>query len=179
MNRIARICLAALVTVATSSCQMNIRLREAALADIANAKICCDSYRDFSFKPLALGENPVSIDASSPAFMFDTGKSFFAAYSLPPIFTPLEIAARGSYVTAGIFQPVFLILDRDRKPVQRIPNSIMKVSETSVIPRGSFRIGSDRNAEAYLVVLTTPEIVNGRTAIIDRAIQTRIIKGTY
>ena len=47
-------------------------------------RVCCDSVSQFKYEALpAQGSTEFSLNAESPAFAFETGKSYFKAYALP------------------------------------------------------------------------------------------------
>jgi hypothetical protein len=59
---------------------------------LAQAKICCSSYREMPFVKLALGqESAGALTAESPVYAFGEGRSFFAAFELPANVKRLEV----------------------------------------------------------------------------------------
>src|SRR3990170_1971900 len=65
------------------------------MARYKDARICCQSPRNFSYEELKLGDSKMlELDDNSPAFHFDTGKSYFKAFSLPPYAGPYEISVQ-------------------------------------------------------------------------------------
>lgn len=59
---------------------------------LAQAKICCSTYREMPFAGLALGqETSGTLTAESPVYAFGEGRSFFAAFELPASAKRLEV----------------------------------------------------------------------------------------
>jgi len=68
------------------------------LKALAQAKPCCASLAELPFRPIEReGLIKLEIGSDSPAFVFDSGKSFFAAFRLPDWPRPLALHLR----TAG------------------------------------------------------------------------------
>lgn len=53
------------------------------------AKVCCESLSEIPFEELSPGDSKsFDLNEESPAFAFDTGKSYFKAFRLPPLTAP-------------------------------------------------------------------------------------------
>lgn len=77
LRTIASVCISLLVV----SCSSLPRQSEY----LAGALPCCANVSQFQFEQMKQGEELISsISESSPAFGFPTGKSYFAAFQLPP-----------------------------------------------------------------------------------------------
>ncbi len=131
--RAARLAVAACALLAVSGCAAptSVALRDSLEA----APDCCASERDFNYQTLAVGERrKVELSASSPAHEFPTGKSYYAAFRLPPKPRPLNLQVR-SLVSGGLtlaeaylFYPVVAVLDADYRPRSVISMPPDKVS---------------------------------------------------
>ncbi len=88
-----------------------------AVDSLRDAKECCQSMAEFRYEPLPEGKRvDFTLDASSPAFRFETGKSYFKVFSLPkrpfPYYVRIKSFALGETVTAAhIFYPQLALLD--------------------------------------------------------------------
>lgn len=88
--------------------EMPISTARQALAD---APVCCDAIKAFPFQPIpASFSADVTLDASAPAYRFDSGKSFFRAFELPRESKSFEIRL---YSQAGdtVLAPSVILLD--------------------------------------------------------------------
>lgn len=148
----------------------------AAMDALARAKSCCASLAELPYRRLEReGSIALEIGPDSPAFDFDTGKSFFAAYRLPDWPHPLEIRLTSradvpllSLMDANrpVFSPALLILDA-RFRVKRIVHEpeglrVKAYSQSQGGPAlevaGEVYIGEASQEAAYLVILTTDEL---------------------
>ena len=78
---------------------------------LADAPICCDAISTFTFQPIPANFSAdVTLDASAPAYRFDSGKSFFRAFELPRESKSFEIRL---YSQAGdtVLAPSVMLLD--------------------------------------------------------------------
>jgi hypothetical protein len=88
-----------------------------AVDNLRDAKECCQSMAEFRYEPLAEGKRvDFTLDASSPSFRFETGKSFFKAFSLPkkqiPYYVHIKSFALGGAIRdAHIFYAQLALLD--------------------------------------------------------------------
>lgn len=110
---------AACASLAVSGCApTSLALRES----LATAPDCCASEHEFSYPALGVGERlKVELGAASPAHEFSTGKSYYAAFRLPPQPRPLNVQVR-SFISGGLtlaeaylFYPVVAVLDADHR----------------------------------------------------------------
>ena len=89
---------------------------------LETAAVCCTSMSEFKYTPLVISdEKDITLGAESPAYVFETGKSFFAAYRLPAWSGPYQIRAEAQsrHLRSGMFAPSVLVLDRDFKVTRR------------------------------------------------------------
>ncbi|WP_222911354.1 MalM family protein [Pseudomonas sp. DNDY-54] len=78
---------------------------------LADAPVCCDAIKAFPFQPIPANFSAdVTLDASAPAYRFDSGKSFFRAFELPRESKSFEIRL---YSQAGdtVLAPSVMLLD--------------------------------------------------------------------
>ena len=135
---------------------------------LSDAPSCCASLADLPFAPLdPSGRVVLDIDERSPAFAFETGKSFFAAFRLPDGPRPLEVSvtSRMPFAALGplrpIFNPALAVLDAHHRVVRLFhePEDFAvrtPVSEPAGLEvAGAVYIGEAPEQAAYLVVLTT------------------------
>jgi len=85
---------------------------------LADASICCDAIADFLFQPIPVTfSGDVTLDATAPAYRFDSGKSFFRAFALPKGSKSFEIRL---YSQAGktVLAPSAMLLDSNLRPTR-------------------------------------------------------------
>jgi Maltose operon periplasmic protein precursor (MalM) len=133
--RATKLAVAACVLLAVCGCApTSLALRDSLVA----APDCCASERDFSYQALDMGERvKAELGAASPAHEFSSGKSYYAAFRLPPQPRPLNVQVR-SVVSGGLtlaeaylFYPVVAILDADHRvrsvvavPPEKVDSSV-------------------------------------------------------
>jgi maltose operon protein len=155
--------------------------RESALESFAAAPSCCRAMGEFRFEPLNAGDTVrFDLAAGSPAFVFDTGKSYFRAFALP--------GARGytvrvqSYMMgdqidkAYLFFPHVVTLDDRYRVVRTMAPDAFELRkagfaeiarETWGLPwklEGALRFDAGNAGERYLVVLTTDALLARSTS---------------
>ncbi|HEY6280639.1 MAG TPA: MalM family protein [Burkholderiales bacterium] len=147
-------------------------------SDLETAAVCCASYEQFYFQPLKLGATEsATIDRSSTAFLFDGGKSYFKAFSLPVAAKPYFVIVSSYFVDKEkrsgepyIFSPVVMFLDADYHVTRKVDNGI-------VIPINSgnsmnhawleMEIAMNPRAagERFMVIYTTTALLNQATLL--------------
>lgn len=140
---------------------------------LIEAPNCCASLAKLPYRDLNHDSSiSSSLDARSPAFNFDTGKSFFAAYRIAGLPRPAMIEVSSFSVISFflnpamkglIFAPVVLVLDKDFQ-VRRIlnpgePHSGCATNSSSEVYQLHVDITEPSDQAAYLVVLTTQEML--------------------
>jgi hypothetical protein len=145
--------------------------------------ICCDSLAELPVEPLQLGDKKsFELGDGSPAYRFDTGKSYFRAFLLPQGPYPYRATVRSFLVgdtikAAYLFFPQLLTLDANRKVVRTTVPETFSLERTELLETmretGGIRhkleggltfTGENRN-ERYLIVLTTDELLRGKTPV--------------
>lgn len=126
-------------------------------ATLQNQRACCATFADLDYKPLIIeSELTFPLGPNSQVFDFTTGKSYFAAFSLP---TGQSRGIRVSSFFNGMvigqyLQPIFLFLDDQKQPVAAVtPN--LRFSDTRLTSDAQM-IGGVRvpDTAAFLVIHT-------------------------
>lgn len=126
---------------------------------LQQAPVCCNGYAEFNYVPLEIDQpKSVRFAKDSPAFAFDTGKSYFYAARLPPFSAPLLLTIESEGVVAGegrtsVFRPEVMLLDDGYRMTRRIAGDTFKRSNTAMLSGGVF-INQDNAAETYVVIFT-------------------------
>jgi maltose operon protein len=155
------------------------------------AQPCCASMADLPFRQLPVGQ-PVKIEltASSPAYLFDSGKSYFAAYALPAFTGPCRIVVESFMIgdqidKAYLFFPHVLTLDGDHRVVRSAGRDLFTLqkagmTETWGLPHklaGAIEVREENRDERYLVILTTEELLRARTSLATMKVVPFILPG--
>lgn len=166
---------------------------ETAVDSLRNAPGCCESNAQFSYEPLVEGEGVrFPLDASSDAFDFPSGKSYFKAFRLPASALPYRIRvtsfALGEHIrNAHVFYPQIALLDEGFTVIrQSAPGDFAMrkaglgetAAETWGLPvkiEGSVLVDNPR--AKYLVVYTTEERLRSATAYATMRIVPIILPG--
>lgn len=144
------------------------------------APVCCQFFSEFPFEELRPGDSKsFDLNEESPAFVFDTGKSYFKAFRLPPFSAPYQVSVR-SYIlgndlrSAYIFIPQALLLNDRYEVVRNIDFRYLKlekagfaetVKETWGIMRkleGHIDMTEENRKECFLVILTTDKLLTAK-----------------
>lgn len=164
------------VLVLLASCATLVTY-ETARASLQSAAVCCESMAQFRYEPLAEGEEVrFNLDASSTAFVFESGKSYFKAFRLPGKTLPYRVkvtsfALGDTIERAHIFNPQVALLDDSFAIVgQRAPGDFTfgkagfsEAAEKTWGLRLKFE-GSvlvDNPRARYVVIFTTPRLMTG------------------
>lgn len=152
---------------------------------------CCRTMAEFPIKKLPeSGSVTVELDARSPAYVFDTGKSYFQLLDLPAFRTPYRIAIE-SYMLgddinhAYIFFPQVLILDKDHQVLRRPGRDQFELKRTGMTETwglqyklsASLAFTEENRHERYLVIVTTEELLATRTSLTTRKVVPIILPG--
>ncbi len=160
------------------------------------AGVCCMSIADLPTDRLQPGDTiNFRLDARSPAFRFTTGMSYFRAFTLPRDLYPYKISVSsylvGDYLTSAyLFFPQVITLDEHHQIVRSTGPGTFRISRTGFMEAlktgGDFRYklegdlvftGQNRE-ERYLVVLTTEELLRGKSPIPDDEVPMMIAGGS-
>ena len=147
------------------------------------APICCESMKDFAFESIGIGDSvSFDLDENSPAFLFQTGKSYFKAYAIPQSSYPYQVSIK-SYMlgeqseSAYIFYPRIITLDEEFR-VERSTDlqcfQILRVGFLEWLKQpgalwykieGSIAFTEENSSEKYLVIITTDELLHAKTPL--------------
>ena len=147
-----------------------------AVASLRDAKECCRFMAEFRYEPLLEGKRAdFQLDASSPAFRFESGKSFFKAFSLPkkklPYYVRIRSFALGETIkTAHIFYSQLALLDEHYRVVAKNDPAAVFVTKAGVTETASVSWTAlgvkfedvllvDHPDARYVVIYTTDEML--------------------
>lgn len=96
------------------------------------AEVCCTGYEQFNFVPLNVGDSEsLTINRSSPAFLFETGKSYFQAFRLPVANKPYAVIIQSHFVenrtrsgASYVFSPAVVFLDAGYRVTRRLDKAL-------------------------------------------------------
>ena len=160
------------------------------------APSCCTSMTELPVEPLQPGDKKsFTLGLGSPAYRFSTGKSYFRVFALPGGPYPYKITVSsylvGDYLKSSyIFYPQLITLDRDRRVVRSTGPGSFSVAHAdfleSLRTAGGFRhkIEGDltftgtNGDERYLAVLTTDELLRGKTPFPSEEVPMLILGGS-
>lgn len=156
-------------------------------AKLAEAKVCCNKFAELPYAKLALPEmRSVKLDAASPAYIFDSGKSYFAAFEMPPWTTPYEVSIEAISI-GGAFLPKVKILDSQFKIVRTLDAKYPYVSAGNI----EFFVNRENESERYMIIhssaveggtpgmIVNPTIVPIGTAVIQLGATERRVTVPY
>jgi maltose operon protein len=147
-------------------------------SDLETAAVCCERYEQFYFQPLKLGATEsVTIDRSSTAFLFDGGKSYFKAFSLPVAGKPYFVIVSSYFVDKEkrsgepyIFSPVVMFLDADYRVTRKVDNGIViPINAGNSMNQATLEMEIAMNPRAaderFMVIYTTTALLNQATIL--------------
>jgi hypothetical protein len=177
-NRILKNWLCSVLAVLLLTCCATVGPLDTARRGLDAAAACCSSYAQIHYEPLVIGsaEN-ITIDGGSPAYPFDTGKSYFKAYRLPVTAKPYAVFIHSFVVESQsrsgdsyVFRPVVMFLDAGfnvtrtlEKDFDASINSGDSLNQASL----QMRIAVNPRAlyERYMVIYTTAERLGQATLL--------------
>jgi maltose operon protein len=147
-----------------------------AMDSLRDATECCQSMADFRYEPLPEGKRvDLQLNASSPAFRFESGKSFFKAFSLPekrlPYYVRIKSFALGETIkTAHIFYPQAALLDEHYRMVAKNDPAAVFVTKAGIAETASVSwtalgikfedaLPVNQPDARYVVIYTTDEML--------------------
>ena len=147
-------------------------------SDLETAAVCCERYEQFNFQLLKLGATEsITIDRSSPAFVFDGGKSYFKAFSLPVAGKSYFVIVSSHFVdkekrsgTPYIFSPVVMFLDADYRVTRKAEKGFVNpVNSGNSMNQATLEVEIAINPRAanerFMVVYTTKALLNQMTLL--------------
>lgn len=168
---------AVLLGLFATSCA-TVRPLDAAKRELATAAECCASYAQFYFEPLNFSETEsITINRESPAFQFDTGKSYFKAFRLPVTDKSYVIIIQSYFIedttrsgASFVFSPAVMFLDAGYSVTRRLDKgfyaaidaggSLSKARLETEIP-----INPRSAAEKFVVIYTTAALLEKATIL--------------
>jgi len=140
--------------------------------------------KDFKFETIMIGDSKSFVlNETSPAYLFDTGKSFFKAFALPQFSYPYHVFVK-SYMlgqspeTWYIFFPKVITLNKDFEVVRSTDFRSFQFQRAGVMEtaketfgvmykiEGHISFTEENNAERYLIILTTEELLGAKTYLV-------------
>jgi hypothetical protein len=148
-----------------------------------DATTCCASMGDFVYEPIAVGDSKnFDLNEKSPAYPFDTGKSFLKAFKLPQSSYPYVVSIssymlRDHLEKAYIFFPHVITLDEEFKVVRSRGVSTFHFQRAGFLEttrqtwglmykvEGQVYFTEDNISEKYCVILTTDELLGAKSSV--------------
>jgi len=156
---------------------------ETVIKSYQEASICCETMKDFVFESIAIGDSKsFDLNERFPAYLFDTGKSFFKAFALPQSSYPYQVSIK-SYMLGGhiksayIFYPKVMTLNKDFEVVRSTDPWSFQLQKAGFIEtakqtwglmykiEGHISFTEENKAEKYLIILTTDELLRAKTSL--------------
>lgn len=155
----------------------------AVLRQYNEVPVCCTSLTELPVEPLRLGDK-INFDMGdgSPAYQFDTGKSYFRAFALPKGPYPYKVTVRSFLIgddlkTSYFFFPRLITLDENRKVVRTTGEETFTLHGAGYFEtmlqtaglrhklEGGLSFSDVSLGERYLVILTTNELLQAKTPV--------------
>lgn len=147
--------------------------REAAVSALSAATVCCHDMSTLPYKELPVGSGQVvPIDASSPVYRFEEGKSYLAAYHLPVNSGDLRITVEG-IIDHTLFNPIALLLDSHFKVTRKLGSETFKYEPAkfmsgdrmeAVFTVDRSQVGNPNN-ESYMLIYTDESKLGEMTTV--------------
>ena len=148
----------------------------AANKSLAEAMPCCDSFASLPFESLPLDQTVVkTLDSNSPAFLFESGKSFVIGYELPETNRPFDIEISSIAAEDRVFSPSVTMLDSHFNITRTFGQDAFAYKSADLINGERLQsnlvdIGGFKD-ERYLVIYTTDQQRMGTTTMVHPAKQ--------
>jgi hypothetical protein len=139
---LGRLLLATGLAFALAGCGPSLLQMRGTLTDSA---VCCQRLSELPYSTLSPGESTV-LTVGPPAYRFEGGKSYFAAYSVPTLAAPARLqvesymqVAMASLSEEGqyIFAPQLLLLDERHAPLRSLP---LRMRRMAYVPVTEFAV---------------------------------------
>jgi hypothetical protein len=151
------------------------------------ASICCESINEFNFESIQIGDTKsFDLNEKSPAYIFETGKSYFKAFVLPQSSYPYQVSV-SSYMSvpvdiywAYIFFPQVLTLNKSYEVVRSTDPKNFRLRDNGFISskiEGQISFTEKNMSEKYLVILTTNELLKAKTSTYTLRFESMTIDG--
>jgi hypothetical protein len=178
-----RVCVAIIVTCLGISV-LGCAPAASGVKSLAAAPVCCGSYSDLaSVEWGASTERRLEIDEKSPVFVFDMGRSRFAAVGLPAYAADSDLYIR-SHPTALIrfastfFLPAVTFLDRTRTKIAITIDPAPTIDSHGLLGTTTLlaRIPVPTDAR-YAVIHTPEEVIGSKFSAVGRTASTAFMAG--
>lgn len=133
-------------------------------AQLAAAPVCCGSYALMPYLKVGIPETrTVKFDSSSPAYIFESGKSFFIAFELPVWTFPYEVEIRTKHTSAaGIFRPRIKLIGSDFQTLRTFgPEDRFGRNPETI----EFFVNQENQAERYMIVYSDSAGAGGKEGL--------------
>lgn len=166
-----RACLAILFCIAFTGCAQTI---ESAKQAQSTARSCCTTIAQLPYEDLEPNNHQITFDitTNSPYFNFESGGSYFKAFSLKPSLKSNKKLSLKSYIqTLGFgrknyfFQPALLLLDNNYQIIAN-STSISELIRNDLFSSGDVVLNKSVDLPAnvkYLIIYTTPQLMEAKT----------------
>ncbi len=161
-----------IISLLLMSCAVNL---QKVTEQYRAAPLCCSGYSEFEYEEIKLGDRrKIFIDSHSKAYEFKWGKSFFRAFKLPEYKRPYGIIIKSFFLggqprKAYIFSPMVILLDKDFNITYKIRgNSFTNIKTLIGFRKGlvaEIPVTEEDSEGRYMVILTTEELLRGRTGL--------------
>lgn len=143
------------------------------------AEVCCTGYEQFNFVPLNVGDSEsLKINRSSPAFLFETGKSYFQAFRLPVANKPYAVIIQSHFIESRtrsgasyVFSPAVAFLDAGYRVTRRLDKGLNAAIDAgnslgSANLELQIRIDPRSTEERFMVIYTTATLLDKPTILV-------------
>lgn len=148
--------------------------RDTAMTELASVSSCCRDVSSLPFQELQPGATKlVPIDSSSPAYNFNEGKSYFAAFRLPVNSGNLRITVDG-LIDKSLFNPTVMMLDSKFNVTRKLGSDVFKYEPARMLEGDRMEavftvdrsyVGNPNN-ESYMVIYTDSATLDKTTTIL-------------
>lgn len=178
-RNVVKIIAVVLVLMDISGCAGSVKYKTA-MSSYAGVKSCCKTMAQFHYGDIKFGENPrITLNAASDAFDFPTGKSYFAAFRLPPGAVGHMITVQSYGLGIGIdmshiFYPQIDILDDEYHVIaQSRPQDFILSRTEGEAPGRTWDLSTplkleghiklNKPAMRYMVIYTTKDLLGSKS----------------
>lgn len=166
MQRLFRVAVLSVLAMVAVGCTNLSAVRET----LQKQTVKLTGFEQMAFAPLDASESTAfELKNNDPVFQFDSGKSYFRAFQLPPYAENQNLRFEiepwpGSPGNRGALRPMAVFLDKDKQVIsQSTPAVMFKLLE---FIRGSYYVGRIRvpRASQYAVIHAAPHPTPGSDA---------------
>ncbi|EOG9062611.1 MalM family protein [Vibrio fluvialis] len=130
--------------------------------------VCCESLSGAPWVALELSEDlNFGLDASSPVWQFDSGKSYFAAFQFADRSGNVDVRIRSVMQEGRVLKPAVQLLDTSFNVVRTISSDQFKTLFSDALSRNRFEIELSVNAKQtpYLVIYSETNALGEKVTI--------------